>query len=143
MKRSSLIIKLGSLALISVMAFSLTACGKDKKKSETKDKEEETSETTTAAPTTTATTVPIYSGPMTNDVAVSWEEQQLEAPTVRYVKTTGDFINVRKGPSTEYDVVAKLANKMQIVVVATTDSGWYKTSDGFYVSGDLLSETAE
>lgn len=142
MKRSSLIIKLGSLALISVMAFSLTACGKkNKEKKETKETEEQTTEETTTVPLIETTSVPVYSGPMTNDVTVSWGETELEAPVVRYIKTTADYINVRKGPGTDFDVVAKFANNMQIVVVASTDEGWYKTNDGFYVSGELLSET--
>ena len=140
MKRSSLALKIGTLAVISVMAFSMTACGSKKK---TKSTEAASTDDTTTAPTTvvTTTTVPTFSGPSTNDIEISWEEAEIEGgSTVKYVKCSEDFINVRKGPSTEYEVVAKLANNMQVVVVATSGN-WYKTQDGFYISADLVSDT--
>lgn len=140
MKRSSLALKIGTLAVISVMAFSMTACGSKKK---TKSTEAASTDDTTTAPTTvvTTTTVPTFSGPSTNDIEISWEEAEIEGgSTVKYVKCSEDYINVRKGPSTEYEVVAKLANNMQVVVVATSGN-WYKTQDGFYISADLVSDT--
>ncbi len=138
MKRSSIILKIGSAAVVMAMVFSLTACGKSKSSAKT-TATTEAAETTPAPTTQATTTVPTYSGPMTNDQAVDWEEAELEGgATVKVVKCTEDYINVRKGPGTNYEVVAKLANNMQVIVVAKTDSGWYKTQDGFYVSGDLL-----
>lgn len=140
MKNSSLFIKLCSVALIAAMALSVASCSskKDKKKktgeSETTPAVEET--TTTAA---TTTTIPTFSGPDTNDIAISWEETALSEPTVKYVKCN-EFINVRKGPGTDYETVSKFTNNMQVIVVATTANGWSKTQDGYYVSSELLTD---
>ena len=134
--------RIGAAMLIAAMAFSVAACGSDKEsKKKTAEETTPSTEATTTVPTTTETTVPTYSGPMTNDIAVSWEEQELQGgPVDKYVTCT-DFINVRKGPGTEYEVVAKFANKMKISVVSVTSNNWYKTNDGFYVSADLVTDT--
>lgn len=141
MKRSSLALKIGTLAVISVMALSMTACGGSKKKTKSTDAAS-TEDTTTAATTAvTTTTIPTYSGPSTNDIEISWTEVEIEGgSTVKYVNCTEDYINVRKGPGIDYEVVAKLANNMQVVVVATSGD-WYKTQDGYYISAGLVSDT--
>ncbi|MBO7451621.1 MAG: SH3 domain-containing protein [Clostridiales bacterium] len=143
MKRSSLVIKLGSVLMICAMGMALVACGSDdKEKKKGSDSTKDTAATTVATTTIATTVIPTFSGPMTNDVAISWVETEIEGgSTVMYVNCTEDYINVRKGPETTYDVVAKLANKMPVTVVAQTETGWYKTTDGFYVSGGLLSAT--
>ena len=144
MKKSSLFIKLCSVALVSVFILSLAACGGKKKKESTKETTDasettESVETQATEPTPLVTTIPTYSGPATNDIAVSWEETELSEPTVRYVKCN-EFVNVRKGPGTDYDTVAKFTNNMPVIIVATTANGWSKTQDGFYVSSELLTE---
>ena len=138
MKRS-IALKICSVLMVTAMAFSIAACGKDEEKKEKKAEETTPStEATTPAPTTTAPTIPTYSGPMVNDTSISWQEEEIQGgQIVKYVTCT-DYINVRKGPGTEYDAVAKLSNNMQVIVVAVTSNNWYKTHDGFYVSGDLL-----
>ncbi|MBP5180633.1 MAG: SH3 domain-containing protein [Clostridiales bacterium] len=52
----------------------------------------------------------------------------------------GEFLRVRKGPSTEYDIVGTLTRNQQVQVVAVTDSSWYKTIDGFYISSSFLAQ---
>lgn len=141
MKRTSLLIKVCALTLISVLA--LTACGGSKKKDpkETKestgDSEQVVEETTTTIAQTTA--IPTYSGPSENTVTISWEETQLESPTVKYVNCN-EFVNVRSGPGTDYDSVTRFTKDMQVIIVATTSNGWSKTQDGYYVSSELLKD---
>lgn len=95
---------------------------------------------TTATPTTTITT---YSGPLpSSDLAVTWGETTLDTPAVMYAAVSeGEFLRVRKGPSTEYDIVGTLTRNQQVQIVAVTDSSWYKTIDGFYVSSTYLVST--
>ena len=126
-------------AVVVTMALSLASCGKEKEEKKAKETEAPVTEETTTVPTTEATTIPVYSGPMTNDITVSWNKQVLDQPVTKYISCT-DYINVRKGPGTEYEIVAKFANNMQIVVTAVTDSNWFKTNDGFYVSADLCTD---
>ena len=76
-----------------------------------------------------------------NDEEVTWQETDLQSPTVKYVDISSDFLRVRTGPGTEYDQVAALTKDMQVIVVAQTQSGWFKLDSGYYVSGDYLSET--
>ncbi|MBR1797423.1 MAG: SH3 domain-containing protein [Clostridiales bacterium] len=96
---------------------------------------------TTATPTTT---IPVYSGPLpSSDIAVTWSETTLETPVVMYAAVSeGEFLRVRKGPSTEYDIVGTLTRNQQVQIVAVTDSSWYKTIDGFYISSTYLSQSA-
>lgn len=138
MKRTSLIIKVSTVALISVLA--LSACG-SKKKSEPKTTPSDSEPsvevtTTTAAPTTT---IPTYSGPSENTVSITWEETALAEPTVKYV-SCNEFINVRSGPGTDYESVTRFTKDMQVIIVATTANGWSKTQDGYYVSSELLKD---
>lgn len=142
MKRSSIIAKALGLSMACSMAFAITACG-GKKEAATSETPESTTETTpmvTVAPTTVETTLLEYGMTIQpNDQAVSWKEDAIEAKVMyANVKT---YLNVRKGPGPDYAAVAKFSKGMEIIVVAKTENGWYKTEDGFYVSGEYLSET--
>ncbi len=92
--------------------------------------------------TTPTTTIPVYSGPLpSSDIAVTWAETDLDTPVVMYAAVSdGEFLRVRKGPSTEYDIVGTLTRNQQVQIVAVTDSSWYKTADGFYISATYLTQ---
>lgn len=92
--------------------------------------------------TTPTTTIPVYSGPLpSSDIAVTWAETTLDTPVIMYAAVSdGEFLRVRKGPSTEYDIVGTLTRNQQVQIVAVTDSSWYKTSDGFYISATYLTQ---
>ena len=92
--------------------------------------------------TTPTTTIPVYSGPLpSSDIAVTWGETVLDSPVIMYAAVSeGEFLRVRKGPSTEYDIVGTLTRNQQVQIVAVTDSSWYKTSDGFYISATYLTQ---
>ena len=92
--------------------------------------------------TTPTTTIPVYSGPLpSSDIAVTWAETDLDTPVVMYAAVSdGEFLRVRKGPSTEYDIVGTLTRNQQVQIVDVTDSSWYKTADGFYISATYLTQ---
>ena len=124
---------------IGALCLGIAACGG--KKPEPTQTETETSEitttTTTTAPTTTLTE---YAGPMQNNTEVNWKETQLESPQTYYVKVNkNEFLNVRNGPGTSYDIVAKLTRGQSLTVVARANGIWYKTQDGYFVSETYLS----
>ena len=75
-----------------------------------------------------------------NDTPVTWVENVIVEKTM-YVNITDGYLKIRKGPGKDYVQVGTLTNDMPVIVVALTDSNWYKTKDGFYVSGDYLSDT--
>ena len=130
--------KISAGLLIGVMALSVVACGKKNKP--TIDTAPSTSEITTV-PTTTAptTSLSLWTGPLTNDQQVTWKETTLDQQVTYYAKVTkGEFLNIRKGPGTEYSKVGTLSRGQSIVVVARTSIGWFKTIDGFYASETYL-----
>lgn len=134
---------ISAIVITVVMVFSLASCGaKDKPKVTTKSTGATSS---TAAPTTEQTTTEtLYrvTGTLaSNDEVVTWDLVELESPTVKYVKVNEGFLKVRKGPGKDYDAVAALTKNMAVTVVGKTTTGWYKTDDGFYVSGEYLSDT--
>lgn len=142
MKRSYIIAKALGLSMACSMVLAAAACG-GKGTEVTSLTTESTTETTpmvTVAPTTLETTLLEYGMSIQdNDQAVTWKEEAIEAKVMyANVKT---YLNVRKGPGPDYAGVAKFSKGMEIVVVAKTENGWYKTEDGFYVSGEYLSET--
>ena len=142
MKRSSIIAKALGLSMACSMVLAITACGGkgEEASSETSPSTTETTPMVTVAPTTVETTLLEYGMTIQeNDQAVTWKEEAIEAK-VMYAKVE-TYLNVRKGPGPDYAGVAKFTKGMQIVVVAKTENGWYKTEDGFYVSGEYLSET--
>lgn len=143
MKRSSIIVKALVLTMACSMAVGFAGCGK-KKKEETTETTEATTESTpmvTVPPTTTETTLMEYGMSIApNDQAITWTEEPMEAK-VMYVSGVTTYLNVRKGPGSDYQQVAKLAPGMEVIVVAKTDSNWYKLEDGFYVSADYIKDT--
>jgi len=129
--------------IVSVMG-AFAACGKSDEEIEASLLAEMTPTPipveTTTTPTTTLT---VYSGPLpSSDIAVTWSETTLDSQAIMYAAVSeGEFLRVRKGPSTEYDIVGTLTRNQQVAVVAVTDSSWYKTVDGFYISSTYLSST--
>ena len=139
MKKDLLVRNVLAIALVGGFALSITGCKNDGSKDTTKS--ESSSEITTTT-TESTTSLPDFSGPLpSNTVAISWQETTIEQ-TVRYAYvSTGNYLRVRSGPGQDYDIVGTLTSDMEVIVVAVTDSGWYKTVDGFYVSGDFVTET--
>lgn len=124
--------------LIGVFALSAVACGKNNKPAIDSVPSTSSMITTTSsvAPTTTLT---MYTGPLTNDQQVTWKETTLDQQVTYYAKVTkGEFLNIRKGPGTEYSKIGTLSRGQSIIVVARTSNGWYKTIDGFYASETYL-----
>lgn len=143
MKRSN-IKKIVCISLAVVMLFGMCACGKKKK--ESKETEETNADPTPIPVATTeapAPTYPTWSGPLpSNDISVTWTETEFDSPTTKYAGVTaGEFLRIRKGPSVDYDIVGTLSRNQTVVVVAVTNDGWYRTSDGFYISGTYLTDT--
>ena len=106
--------KISAGMLIGVMALSVVACGKRNKP--TIDTAPSTSEmittTTTTAPTTSLS---LWTGPLTNDQQVTWKETTLDQQVTYYAKVTkGEFLNIRKGPGTEYSKVGTLSRGQSI-----------------------------
>lgn len=132
-------VKISAGMLIGVMALSAVACGKKSKPTiDTAPSTSMITTTTTTAPTTKLST---YTGPLTNDQQVTWKETTLDQQVTYYAKVTkGEFLNLRKGPGTEYTKIGTLTRGQTIVVVARTSNGWYKTIDGFYASETYLSK---
>jgi len=125
-------------AMSVIAAFA--ACKQEDKPAETSFVELTPTPIPVETTTTPTTTIPVYSGPLpSSDIAVTWSETTVD-PTLMYANVSeGEFLRVRKGPSTEYDIVGTLTRNQQVQVVAVTDSDWYKTSDGFYISATYLS----
>ena len=59
-----------------------------------------------------------------------------------YVKITADALNVRSGPSTDYNTVTSLASGKVVKVLGTQD-GWYQISDGYISAEYTAPATAE
>ena len=127
-------------ALTVIMAF--VACKKEDEITESSFAELTPTPIPVETTTTPTTTIPIYSGPLpASDIAVTWAETTLDTPVIMYAAVSeGEFLRVRKGPSTEYDIVGTLTRNQQVQIVAVTDSSWYKTADGFYISATYLTQ---
>ena len=88
-----------------------------------------------------------------NDDDGGYEEPYVEpeptaAPANDYEETECDFyvyattsLNTRSGPGISYTLLSTLATGTEIHVVAETDNGWYKSSDGYYVKASYTSDT--
>ena len=142
MMRNKITLRIIATVMVLAMAVSATACGSKKTKSTTTaSSSKETEVTTTTTTTETTTDLTVYSGPLpSNDVNKTWDESNLEAETIMYCTVSaGEFLNVRKGPNSEQPRVGRLSRGQAVKVVAKTSNGWYKTFDGFYVSGEYLS----
>lgn len=133
--------RLVSAALICSMIFAFTACGKEKETETTPSSSSETI-ATIATTTTSATTLTMYEGPLetADTTETSWTETALQngSLTLYASVSAGNFLRVRKGPSTDYEIAGTLTRGQSVVVVASTANNWYKTEDGYYVSGEYL-----
>jgi len=140
--KSSKTKKILCVILASVMIFSIAGCKKKDKAKETEETEAAPTPIPVETTTVPAVTYPSYSGPLpSNDIEVTWTESDIEQKVMYASVSEGEFLNVRKGPDTNYDVVGTLTRNQEVTVVAQTGNGWYKTFDGFYVFGDLLTNT--
>jgi uncharacterized protein YgiM (DUF1202 family) len=143
MKRTD-IKKILCITLTAVMLFSMCACGKKKKESKETDETDPAPTPIPVATTeSTAAPIPTYSGPLpASGIEVTWTETEFDTETIKYAGVTeGEFLRIRKGPSVDYDIVGTLSRNQAVVVVAVTSDGWYKTHDGFYISGTYLTDT--
>ena len=131
-----------SVACLVAIVGSFAACKKEDTTPETSFADITPTPIPVETTTTPTTTIPVYSGPLpSSDIAVTWAETDLDTPVIMYAAVSdGEFLRVRKGPSTEYDIVGTLTRNQQVQIVAVTDSSWYKTSDGFYISSTSLTQ---
>ncbi|MBQ4191194.1 MAG: SH3 domain-containing protein [Clostridiales bacterium] len=143
MNRKTFTLRLTAIMLTAVIGASIAACGgKDTAESlEASDASAEISSITTTTEATTTLTE--YTGPLANTEPVTWNETALESETVLYVYNISDtgYLNVRTGPQPTYAKAGTLSKGQSVTVVARTDNDWYKTSDGFYISGNYLTST--
>ena len=142
MKRTD-IKKILCITLTAVMLLGMCGCGKKKKDTKESD-ETDPAPTPIPVATTESTAAPIttYSGPLTIETLdVTWSEEEITETTLYVAVSEGEFLSVRLGPSTEYDVVGRLSRNQTVTVVAQTSDGWYRTFDGYYVSGTYLTTT--
>ena len=141
MKKSDLKRILSVACALTVIA-AFAACKKEDETTETSFADITPTPIPVETTTTPTTTIPVYSGPLpSSDIAVTWSETELDTPVIMYAAVSeGEFLRVRKGPSTEYDIVGTLTRNQQVQIVAVTDSSRYKTSDGFYISSTYLTQ---
>ena len=134
-----------SVALVCSTVAAFTACS-SKESETTVETTPTTSETivTITTPSTEQTTLPVIVGPLPTDNSqeVTWNESTLPKEVTLYATVSaGQFLRVRKGPDTKYDIAGTLVRGQAVTVVATAPNNWYKTSDGYYVSGKYLKTT--
>ena len=139
--------KIIAAALVCSMLMALAACSKKPAETSADTTPSTTSETiaTVTTPSTTQSNLPVYSGPLaTSDTTViTWTESALPNEVTLYATVSaGTFLRVRKGPGKNYEIAGTLTRGQSVVVVASTNDGWYKTKDGYYVSGQYLKTTA-
>ena len=100
--------------------------------------------TPTTAPTATPTPVPVATAtptPVPEAAPAAQTASNAETPYNATVYASC-VMNVRSGPGTEYSLVTGLNPGDAITVTASTDNGWYRTADGYYVKADLCLDTA-
>lgn len=132
-------------SLVFVLGLSIAACGKkdDSSKASSSNVSESStpSQLITLGTTTTVPTI-VFSGSLAaNDEVETWTVTRIDPALTKYVNVNTGYLKVRKGPGVDYDQVAALSKNMQVVVIGKTDGNWYKLDDGYYVSGDYLSDT--
>lgn len=132
-------------SLVFVLGLSIAACGKkdDSSKASSSNISESStpSQLITLGTTTTVPTI-VFSGSLAaNDEVETWTVTRIDPALTKYVNVNTGYLKVRKGPGVDYDQVAALSKNMQVVVIGKTDGNWYKLDDGYYVSGDYLSDT--
>lgn len=64
-----------------------------------------------------------------------WEEWDCDFTV--YASTA---LNTRTGPGISYTLLSTLSTGSEIEVVAETDNGWYKSSDGYYVKASFTQD---
>ena len=64
-----------------------------------------------------------------------WEEWDVDFTV--YASTA---LNTRTGPGISYTLLSTLSTGSEIEVVAETDNGWYKSSDGYYVKASFTQD---
>ena len=101
--------------------------------------------TPTPLPTATPTPTPVPTAAPTATPTATPAPTQAPAYTETSYSATvyaSCVMNVRSGPSTDYSLITGLNPGDSIEVTATTDNGWYRTSDGYYVKADLCLDQA-
>ena len=93
--------------------------------------------TATPTPMPTATPTPIPTATPAPTQGPAYTETPMSATVY-----ASCVMNVRSGPGTEYSLVTGLNTGDAITVTASTDNGWYRTSDGYYVKADLCLDQA-
>ena len=93
--------------------------------------------TATPTPMPTATPTPIPTATPAPTQGPAYTETSMSATVY-----ASCVMNVRSGPGTEYSLVTGLNTGDAITVTASTDNGWYRTSDGYYVKADLCLDQA-
>ncbi|SCW40233.1 SH3 domain-containing protein [Ruminococcaceae bacterium YRB3002] len=131
-----------SVALVSSILIACAGCGKKPVETSASSTTTTTTIATITTTTTTAATLPVYSGPLetSETVEMTWTETTVangEVTLYAHV-SAGNFLRIRRGPGTNYDIAGTLTRGQSVVVVASTNNGWYKTQDGFYVSGEYV-----
>ena len=101
--------------------------------------------TPTPLPTATPTPTPVPTAAPTATPTATPAPTQAPAYTETSYSATvyaSCVMNVRSGPGTDYSLITGLNPGDSIEVTATTDNGWYRTSDGYYVKADLCLDQA-
>ncbi len=95
--------------------------------------------TTTEITTSPATTVTTVTVATTEETTAAYTVEEMNA--VMYAKTS---LNVRSGPSTDYDKIGRLDEGEEVTVTGVASTGWYRISydgsEGFVSNNYLLSE---
>lgn len=137
-----------AILTVAAMLFAMSACGKKDSSKTAESKSSGITTPTTTEPTTTPSTettpsLTIISGPLENNLEITWTETPFETAKTVYCAASDGYVNVRKGPNSDtYEIVGKINKGQAVTVVATTDNGWYKTADGFYISQQFFTESA-
>ena len=76
-----------------------------------------------------------------NGSSTDVKEDNSSQSTVRQGKVTASRLNVRKGPSTDFDKVDKLSNGETVNILEKKD-GWFRIGTDKWVSGDYINEKA-
>ena len=144
MNRKTFTLRLTAVMLTAVFGFSLAACGGNKPQESLEASDASAAISSITTTTEATTTLTEYTGPLSNTEPITWNETALESETVLYVYNISDtgYRNVRTGPDPKYTKAGTLSKGQAVTVVARTDNDWYKTSDGFYISGNYLTSTA-
>ena len=76
-----------------------------------------------------------------SEVAVEEEKEEFIVIAMEAVKYAKSYVNVRKGPSADYEKVGALSTNQEVEVIGQAETGWYKIRMGdevAYVSNNYL-----